>query len=236
MCIKCKHCKTSDLGVIAKEIKTSPVRMTDGKIVDALAEPSVETKYEINYCFTCEKSITEKDLTDKEVCPVCNKEVDELVDGMCPDCKIKADEFSSMSKEELIIAFLKKDMEKKPVSRRRTTVKKPEEKTEEIQDNVVENKDIVQDKEPEENKEPKENIPAELKDEEIAKATLEMQEKVANSEAPSTIKNTTDQVIEDNVVAVTQNIDANVPAVNADDDLMSKLNALGNFDIGDAPF
>jgi hypothetical protein len=127
MCLKCKTCKTSDLGVIAKEIKVSPVRMTDGKIVAALAEPTAETLYEVNYCFTCQKAITEKDLTDKEVCPVCGKEVDELHDGMCPDCKAKADEFANMSKEELLIQLLKKDMEKKPSSRRRTQAKKTEE-------------------------------------------------------------------------------------------------------------
>lgn len=147
MCLKCKYCKTSDLGVVAKEIKTSPVRMTDGKIVAALEEPKIESLYEVNFCFTCGKKITEKDLTDKEVCAVCGKEVDETVDGMCPDCKAKADEIAGMSKEELIVAFLKKEMEKKPSrSRSRAQASKPkeEEKTPEVKEIEVKEKEVAQ--------------------------------------------------------------------------------------------
>lgn len=265
MCIKCKHCKTSDLGVIAREVKTSPVRMTDGKIVAALADPSTETKYEVNYCFTCNKAITEKDLTDKEVCPVCSKEVEELVDGMCPDCKAKADEFANMSKEELIITFLKKEMEKKPASRRRTTTKKDEKAEDKVEDKVentevttsqtvenntvvennttvvennvvVENKEIVQNNDTVVNKEPETSQQAELRDEEVNQAHIEMQEKVANADAPSTVKDVAQQVITDNVAATSQDINSNVPNPGAEDDLMTKLNALGNFNVGDAPF
>lgn len=107
MITKCKHCKESNFGVILTEIKTGPVKMINGVIHEALEEPKVERKIDINYCFTCKKEITEEDLMINEICPICNAEVDSLINGVCKECdKIKKN-FSKMTKDDLILMLMK---------------------------------------------------------------------------------------------------------------------------------
>lgn len=261
MCLKCKHCKTSDLGVVAKEIKTSPVRMTDGKIVEKLEESKTETLYEVNFCFTCGKKITEKDLTDKEVCTVCGKEVDELVEGMCPDCKAKADEFAGMSKEEIIVAYLKKEMEKKSTPSRRSraqTKPKEEEKVPETKEVEVKEKEItqnaaepvkeevvpvkeetVQETQPVVKEEKPKAEPAPVQENQVEEAHQTIEEKVVNTPVPTTVEkvnNVQPDFTPDAAITQDMNINPTVPTPNAEDDIMKALNGLENFDINDAPF
>lgn len=105
---KCKHCKGTDFGVVVKEIQKAPFRMTDGKAVGGpLADPEKITEIEVNYCFGCNKPITEEDLIENEICTVCGKEVEETTNGKCPECEAQAKAYARMNKDELIMMIMK---------------------------------------------------------------------------------------------------------------------------------
>lgn len=105
---KCKHCKGTDFGVLVKEIQKAPFRMTNGKPVGGpLAEPEKTTEVEVNYCFGCNKPITEDDLIENETCTVCGKEVEETINGRCAECDAQVKAYARMTKEELIMMMMK---------------------------------------------------------------------------------------------------------------------------------
>lgn len=109
--LKCKHCKTSDLGAVVTEVKKTPIKLVNGEPVGILGEPEIVSQdMEITYCFTCNKPITQDDLYENETCPICGKEVPELVEGACSECTEQKNKLLSMSREELILMMLKQQM------------------------------------------------------------------------------------------------------------------------------
>lgn len=107
--LKCKCCKQSKFGAILEEIKTTPITMANGEPVKVMEDKAqLETKVTITYCMTCKKEIDpEVDLYENETCPVCGKEVPELIDGICPECNEEKNKLAPMSKEELLFMILK---------------------------------------------------------------------------------------------------------------------------------
>lgn len=105
---RCKHCQGTDFGVVVKKIQKAPFRMTDGKPVGGpLAAPEESTEVEVNFCFGCNKPITDEDLTEEVTCEVCGKKVKETVNGKCPECEAQAKAYSRMNKDELIMMLMK---------------------------------------------------------------------------------------------------------------------------------
>lgn len=112
MCKYCKHCGKSNFGATRIRKTTDAVRLDDGVVTEIFdnSEEQAPEEFEINYCFNCNKEITEKDLVSEIKCPVCGKMVDHLTeDGICDDCKEEAAKLASISKEEIILMLLKKD-------------------------------------------------------------------------------------------------------------------------------
>ena len=137
MCKYCKTCGKSDFGYTRKRVTTviDAVRVVNGDIVE-IFEGSEETnsteELTPNYCFTCNKEITAKDLVTTVSCPICGKKVDHLTDeGICEDCSEEAARLSKMSQNELILELLKKQHEAEKPKKKRTTKTKENAKTEE---------------------------------------------------------------------------------------------------------
>ena len=140
--LKCKCCKQSKFGAILEEIKTTPITMANGEPVKVIEnQAQLQTKVTITYCMTCKKEINpETDLYENETCPVCGKEVPELVDGICPECNEEKNKLASMSKEELLLMILKQQLNNSSASFGKSKKKKEvkEKLEEEIEDNVEE--------------------------------------------------------------------------------------------------
>lgn len=165
--LKCKHCQGTEFGLTVVETKVSGFRAIDGEVVEQMGEPEVSTDTKISYCFGCNKPITEEDTYENETCPVCGKEVEELVNGRCEDCDAQVKALANMTKEELIMMMLQGNMpkveakpkvatkkkEEKVVAKKETkttTNKKKEEKTvveEKVKDNSASDKVVVPEKE-----------------------------------------------------------------------------------------
>ena len=137
MCKYCKTCGKSDFGYTRKRVTTiiDAVRVVNGDIAE-IFEGSEETntveELTPNYCFTCNKEITAKDLVTTVSCPICGKKVDHLTDeGICDDCSEEAARLSKMSQNELILELLKKQHEVEKPKKKRATKTKENAKTEE---------------------------------------------------------------------------------------------------------
>ena len=147
MCKYCKTCGKSDFGYTRKRVTTviDAVRVVNGDIVE-IFEGSEETnsteELTPNYCFTCNKEITAKDLVTTVSCPICGKKVDHLTDeGICEDCSEEAARLSKMSQNELILELLKKQHETEKPKKKRTTKTKENVKTEETANVQEKNED-----------------------------------------------------------------------------------------------
>ena len=147
MCKYCKTCGKSDFGYTRKRVTTviDAVRVVNGDIVE-IFEGSEETnsteELTPNYCFTCNKEITAKDLVTTVSCPICGKKVDHLTDeGICEDCSEEAARLSKMSQNELILELLKKQHEAEKPKKKRTTKTKENAKTEETANVQEKNED-----------------------------------------------------------------------------------------------
>lgn len=108
--LKCKHCKGTDFGLTVTETKVTGYRAVNGEVIECLGAQEPITEQKVTFCFGCNNSITENDLYELETCPVCGKEVDELVDGKCHDCDAQVKMLANMSKEELILMMLQGKM------------------------------------------------------------------------------------------------------------------------------
>lgn len=109
--LKCKHCNKSDLGVNLVTTTKEPVRLLDGEISAILGEQEVVKTIEYCFCNTCKKPITKDDLYEYVECPMCNKQVDKLVDGKCAECAKITKEMGSFSKDDLIHMLIKMQMQ-----------------------------------------------------------------------------------------------------------------------------
>lgn len=116
--LKCKCCKKSNFGAILTETKVTPIMMSNGEPVKVLTDQEdTTTNIAITYCMTCKKEINpETDLYELETCPVCGKEVEELVDGLCHECAEQKKSLESMSKDDLLLMILKQQMASGKVS------------------------------------------------------------------------------------------------------------------------
>ena len=147
MCKYCKTCGKSDFGYTRKRVTTviDAVRVVNGDIVEIFegSEETNSTEELIpNYCFTCNKEITAKDLVTTVSCPICGKKVDHLTDeGICEDCSEEAARLSKMSQNELILELLKKQHEVEKPKKKRTTKTKENVKTEETANVQEKNED-----------------------------------------------------------------------------------------------
>lgn len=112
MCKKCKECGKSNLGAIVTHIETIAVRLLDGVVTEQFPDSATDDQtMEINYCFECNKPITEADLVEEVECPICGKMVGSLTEsGACQECTDEANRLSNMSKEELILMLMKQGM------------------------------------------------------------------------------------------------------------------------------
>ena len=143
--LKCKCCKQSKFGAILEEIKTTPITMANGEPVKVMEDKAqLETKVTITYCMTCKKEIDpEVDLYENETCPVCGKEVPELIDGMCPECNEERKGYVPNSKDELIemIMILKRQINngktQSPETKKKKQVKEKIEKNVEVKNEQV---------------------------------------------------------------------------------------------------
>ena len=116
--LKCKCCKKSNFGAILTETKVTPIMMSNGEPTKVLTDQEeTTTNIAITYCMTCKKEINpETDLYELETCPVCGKEVEELVDGLCHECAEQKKSLESMSKDDLLLMILKQQMASGKVS------------------------------------------------------------------------------------------------------------------------
>ena len=116
--LKCKCCKKSNFGAILTETKATPIMMSNGEPTKVLTDQEeTTTNIAITYCMTCKKEINpETDLYELETCPVCGKEVEELVDGLCHECAEQKKSLESMSKDDLLLMILKQQMASGKVS------------------------------------------------------------------------------------------------------------------------
>lgn len=144
MCKYCKTCGKSDFGYTRKRMQTisDAVRVVNGDIVEVFEDSEETTSTEElvpNYCFTCNKEITEKDLVNDTICPVCGKKVDHLTDdGICDDCADEVAKLSKMSQNELILELLKQKNAGATKTRKRKITSKAKE-TEKIENNTQDN-------------------------------------------------------------------------------------------------
>lgn len=114
--LKCKCCKKSDLGVNLIKITKDPVRLLNGEITAVLGAQEVTEEIEYCFCNTCKKPITKDDLYEHVECPVCNRQVNELVNGKCVDCDKISSEMESFSKDDLIRILIKLQMQIEGIS------------------------------------------------------------------------------------------------------------------------
>lgn len=205
--LKCKHCRGTEFGVTLIETRITPVKMVDGVAVGMLAEPQVEQRHEVNFCFTCNQTITEDDLIENENCPVCGKEVPDLVDGVCPDCAAQKKKLLGMTKEELILMMMTQQMhQERPVTA--------------VKETVVEEQD--QKKIDTKKKEPakkKESEHKEVIKEEVATASEEVVKSVEGATQPASADNSK---VADISQVVAEDTDINLPPVT-DEDILDQL-------------
>lgn len=114
--LKCKCCHKSDFGVNLIKTTKDPVRLLNGEITKVLGEQEVIEEIEYCFCNTCKKPITKDDLYEQVECPVCNRKVNELVNGKCPACDRVSSEMESFSKDDLIRILIKQQMQLEIIS------------------------------------------------------------------------------------------------------------------------
>lgn len=215
MCKRCKHCGKSDLGVLITQISTVAARKVDGKIVEFFKDSEENSqKEEVNYCFTCNKSITEDDLIETVVCKSCGKEVDHVDEnGLCDECaKVKAEaeeearKLASMTQEEIVAMLIAQKMGKpvEPVQHvepEKEEVKEPvkeeittSETVTEIVDDVEINKQEEKEDAPAKQKTVKKRAPkkkedpAPVNENEVADAEKENEMKVDGADLPESVQ------------------------------------------------
>lgn len=247
MCKRCKHCGESNLGVLITQVSTIAARKLNGEIVEFFKESEENSQTEkINYCFTCNKQITEEDLIETVKCSSCGKEVNSVdKDGLCEECaKVKheaeeeAKRIASMTQEELVAMIMAQKFGK---------VSKPESKPEEINntpstteleleekladthitdsptlDEVAENKDDTKEK-----KVKKKSEPAPINTEEVKQAEQNIKEKVENVMAPECLG-----VIDESAGTTPTDVVQTIPTPE-DGEEEDILAALNNVKIGD---
>lgn len=206
MCKRCKHCGESNLGVLITQTSTIAARKLNGEIVEFFKESEENTQTEkVNYCFTCNKPITEDDLVETVKCTSCGKEVNHINDeGLCDECakvKIEAEaeakKLANMTQEELIAMIMAQKLGKAP-----EIIPEPQAESEDIAKAVEETPTPVVEetkaddtlevatesetvKEVKEETPKKKNLrkktqPAEVKEEEVVTANKEVIEKVSD--------------------------------------------------------
>lgn len=215
MCKRCKYCGESNLGALITQTSTIAARKLNGEIVEFFKESEENTQTEtINYCFTCNKPITEDDLIETVKCTSCGKEVNHVNDeGLCDECaKVKteaeaeAKKLASMTQEELIAMIMAQKLGKAP-----ETIPEPQVETEDITKAVEETSapvveetqvddalevatesetvEKVKEKTSKKKASKKKTEPAEVKEEEVVTANKEVIEKVSDvREAKEEIK------------------------------------------------
>lgn len=218
MCKRCKHCGESNLGVLITQVSTIAARKLNGEIVEFFKESEENTqKEEVNFCFTCNKPITEDDLVETVKCTSCGKEVDHVDgEGLCDECaKVKAEaeaeakKLASMTQEELIAMIMAQKLGKAPeiVSEpvaesaieditkavEKTEIKETapveEKHSEETVEIATEQSEEVKEETTKKKTSRKKAEPAEVKEEEVVTANKEVIEKVSNvTEAKEEVK------------------------------------------------
>lgn len=215
MCKRCKHCGESNLGVLITQTSTIAARKLNGEIVEFFKESEENTQTEkVNYCFTCNKPITEDDLVETVKCTSCGKEVNHVnSDGLCDECaKVKSEaeeeakKLASMTQEELIAMIMAQKLGKAS-----ETIPEPQVETEDITKAVEETSapvveetqvddalevatesetvEKVKEKTSKKKASKKKTEPAEVKEEEVVTANKEVIEKVSDvREAKEEIK------------------------------------------------
>ncbi|MGL4875213.1 MAG: hypothetical protein ACRC30_11255 [Clostridium sp.] len=106
---KCKKCKGTEFGVDVIEVSISPAKVIDGQVVEVYKEPLIRSEMKYKYCFTCNTDIENEDIGDYIPCVICGDESIGLIDGVCESCQIKSEELETLSKEELILKYLKEN-------------------------------------------------------------------------------------------------------------------------------
>lgn len=186
--LKCKCCKGTEFGLTVVETKVSGFRAVGGQVVEQMGEPEISTETKISFCFGCNKSITEEDTYENETCPVCGKEVEELVDGRCIDCDTQVKALANMSKEELIMMMLQGNMPKinttnttKEVKETKKETKKKETKKSVKKEASKETKEVKEIKE-EAKEEPKKEVSdkVEIPQEEV-NANLQIDDSISDN-------------------------------------------------------
>lgn len=242
MCKFCKTCGKSNFGATRIRKISDAVRLVNG-IVEEVFDDSEETlpeEYEINYCFECNKEITENDLVSEIKCPVCGKMVDNLTDeGICEECAEEASKLANMSKEEIVLMYLKQQKEgaaggKKKTSKKKTSskpkndVKNDEEpKKDDIinkADKIVANSKVELDSKKTDDKEKKKlsNEPAEVKEEEVEQAKNNQIENLkdvppAESVSPEKVEEVQEKDVKETIEnAVPQNNNADIPSIEVE--------------------
>ncbi|MGL4850456.1 MAG: hypothetical protein ACRC28_16310 [Clostridium sp.] len=107
---KCKKCRGVEFGADVIEIKVSPAKVIDGDIIEIYKEPITKTELKYKYCFTCNSEVTEDDIVEFVECEICGAETENIDECICEKCIDKAEELKVLSKEELILKYLKKDI------------------------------------------------------------------------------------------------------------------------------
>lgn len=252
MCKKCKHCGESNLGVLLTQISTIAAKRVNGEIVEFFKESEENVqKEEVNFCFTCNKQITEADLVETVKCKTCGKEVANVdAEGLCDECsKVKheaeeeANKLRNMSQEELVAMLMAQKLGKAttniiddiqdipsesiPTEKDNTAVAATD--LEVIEDDI-ETKDLKE-KAPAKKRSAKKKVePAPVEEEGVNDAREEIAEKVEDAPAPESAHIVTD-VNEDGTSP--SNVDATIPAPSDSDDEEDILAALNKVQLGD---
>lgn len=203
MCKRCKHCGESNLGVLITQTSTIAAKKLNGEIVEFFKESEENTQTEkVNYCFTCNKPITEDDLIETVKCTSCGKEVNHVnSDGLCDECaKVKSEaeeeakKLASMTQEELIAMIMAQKLGKAPVTVPEPTIESEsvsepvtdvkDEAVTEIQEEptevVTETEKNSKEEAPKKKCSRKKSDPAPVKEEEVVTANKEVIEKVSD--------------------------------------------------------
>lgn len=109
--LRCKCCNKSDLGVNLIRTTKDPVRLLDGEITAVLGEQEVIEEIDYCFCNVCKKAITKDDLYEYVECPVCGKQVNELIDEKCSTCNEVSKKMESFSKDDLIQMLIKQQVQ-----------------------------------------------------------------------------------------------------------------------------
>lgn len=229
--LKCKCCGKSDFGVTLKEIKVTPVKMVNGEAVAILSEPETSQDYEVNFCFTCNKPITQDDLYENETCPVCGKEVPELVNGVCPHCNEEKNKLMNMSQEELILMLLKQQNGVSVTAPSNAAPVNDTPAQEEVAPEKEEKAETEKKKRKERVKETKEVV-----EEEVVAAKEEVKSSVSNVDMPDSVGAPSESGQLESVPV--NNVAPDMPALTDDaDDILRQLDSIdiGNLGIENEP-